>query len=338
MGEPLVGRLPGLGRALRSWRYRGALAVSTDARTQAIADGAARLETLVEALHGTVADIDRRLQDTQALIARTYERHDDWKAAVQAMRAEADYQDAWKPAPLVTVRIATYNNAEVLVERAVASVLRQTYTNWDLVIVGDACTDDTAERVARIADPRIRFENLAERGAYPADERANWYTAGIVPMNRALELARGSWITALDHDDEWDDDHIEVLLAEAQRTRAEVVYGQWRMVDAASERLVNGVFGGEYPPAGGAIAFQSAICHGKLARFHYDLNAHFADEPGDRNLGRRLWEAGVRFAVLRRPVVTYWFAPRAPWARQYRLQVLAARGYADEASEPVAGG
>ena len=63
--------------------------------------------------------------------------------------------------PKISVVIATYNRSRAL-GHAIESVLRQTFTDWELIVVGDACTDDTAEVVARYAgaDPRVRFVNL----------------------------------------------------------------------------------------------------------------------------------------------------------------------------------
>jgi len=64
-------------------------------------------------------------------------------------------------APAISVVIATYNRSRAL-GYAIESVLGQTFADWELIVVGDACTDDTAEVVARYveADPRVRFVNL----------------------------------------------------------------------------------------------------------------------------------------------------------------------------------
>jgi glycosyltransferase involved in cell wall biosynthesis len=272
--------------------------------------------------------LEQQLADIQALVTRTYEHHEDGAALVAEMRRAPDYDDAWAPDPLITVRIATYNRAGLLTDRALASVLRQTHPKWEAIVVGDACTDDTAERVAQIGDPRIRFENLPVRGPYPEGERARWLVAGSAPMNRAIELARGAWIATLDDDDEWLPDHLEALLAEARRTRAEVVYGKNSLRDTRNGRLIN-VQIGAWPPEKGSFTFQDAIYHSGLRRFRYDLNARFAGEPGDWNLARRMWSAGARFAFLDRLVTTVHFSPKQPDIRRWREEILRTRGYVD---------
>jgi glycosyltransferase involved in cell wall biosynthesis len=52
--------------------------------------------------------------------------------------------------------------------------------------------------------------------------------AGTHPFNEAVSHARGTWIAPIDHDDEWEPDHLEVLVGAALRSRAELVYGVCR--------------------------------------------------------------------------------------------------------------
>ena len=63
--------------------------------------------------------------------------------------------------PLVSIVIATYNRSQV-VAHAIDSVRRSTITDWELIVVGDHCTDDTEAVVAGFADPRITWVNLAQ--------------------------------------------------------------------------------------------------------------------------------------------------------------------------------
>ena len=90
--------------------------------------------------------------------------------------------------PLVSVVISTYNR-RCLLEEALASVVAQSYENWEVLIVDDASSDDTWEWVSQITDPRVRrFRQEVNR------ERS-------AARNRGLAEARGELILFLDDDD-----------------------------------------------------------------------------------------------------------------------------------------
>jgi glycosyltransferase involved in cell wall biosynthesis len=253
--------------------------------------------------------LEAQVRNAQALAARAYEVAQNWPAVLKQVREAPDYEAAYtETEPLVTVRIATYNRADVLLERALPSLFAQTYENWRAVIVGDACTDDTEQRVLALADERISFVNLPFRGPYPDDPEARWRVVGYSAMNEGLRIAEGRWIAALDHDDEFEDNHIEVLLDHARRERAELAYGQLRMIDAKTGQLRDDKLC-VWPPREGRFNFLASLAHGGLNRFRYDYNCRFSGEAADANLMRRLWEVGVRFAFVDRPVGTYYHTP-----------------------------
>src|SRR4051812_41373880 len=91
--------------------------------------------------------------------------------------------------PLVTVINATYNRSRVLAH-AVESVRRSTLQDWELIVVGDHCTDDSAAVVAACADARVRFVNLPRN----TGEQSG-------PNNEGVRLARGRYLAFLNHDD-----------------------------------------------------------------------------------------------------------------------------------------
>jgi hypothetical protein len=246
-------------------------------------------------------------EGARALAALALERTERWPERLAELRASPAWARAYtEDEPLVTVRIATYNRAVMVCERALESVRRQGYEHWEAVVVGDACTDDTAERIAALGDPRITFHNLPARGPYPDDPYARWLVAGIPPMNAATARASGAWIAPLDDDDEWSDDHLEVLLAVARDREAELAYGRLRgrMQEPPIEITL-----GSWPPRQGAFGFQAAVYNAALADFRYEMACRFLGEPGDWNLARRMWEAGVRFTFVDHVVAT-WYRDR----------------------------
>jgi glycosyl transferase family 2 len=115
--------------------------------------------------------------------------------------------------PAITIVTATYNRSRALA-CAIESARRQSFTDWEMIIVGDACTDDTAELVARVADPRIRFLNLDR----------NWgEQAG--PNNIGVAQARAPLIAFLSHDDVWLPHHLMSCREGLEAVQADMVLG-----------------------------------------------------------------------------------------------------------------
>lgn len=91
---------------------------------------------------------------------------------------------------LVSIVMPSYNSAKY-VKDSIESVLNQTYTNWELLIVDDCSKDQTVEIIKSFKDERIRlFQNPTNSGA-------------AISRNRALREAKGKWIAFLDSDDIW---------------------------------------------------------------------------------------------------------------------------------------
>ena len=251
------------------------------------------------------AEVRTRVRRTQALTARAYEALQRWPELIAAARADASYELAYTDSePLVSVPIPTYHSPDTLCDRALASVLAQTHGNWEAIVVGDHCTDDTEERVRAVGDPRIRFHNLSAREHDPADPWERWAVKGSVPRSTGIEMARGRWIAPLSHDDAWDPDHIATLLAAARERRAEIAYSRQRVV--AAEQPGSPVIGtiGCFPPRYGDFGWQATIFNAALGFLRYDRACALASEPNDWNLARRAWEAGVRFHHVDRETVT----------------------------------
>ena len=92
--------------------------------------------------------------------------------------------------PLVSVVIPTYNHAHFL-GRALQSVLKQTYTNWEAFVIDNHSTDGTDELVRNFPDPRIHLLKI--------------HNGGVIAASRNLGLTRanGDWVAFLDSDDHW---------------------------------------------------------------------------------------------------------------------------------------
>lgn len=205
-----------------------------------------------------------------------------------------------EPEPLVTVRVATYNSGNILADRALASIIRQTYSRLQILVIGDNCDEATARAVRSIHDPRIRFINLPARGMYPEYRAFRRKVAGSHPMNVALALAEGKWIAPCDDDDEFTPDHVEVLLSAARTKHVEMVYSV-----AACETKPD-----FWEDVGREPLQRSHVSHGSVLyasglRFmrHSNTSWKLRGEPSDWNLWKRMKKIGVKIGFLNR--VTY---------------------------------
>ena len=115
-------------------------------------------------------------------------------------------------APLVSIVIATYNRARVLAH-AIESVRRSTITDWELLVVGDHCTDETGDVVASFGDARITYINLPHN----VGEQSG-------PHNEGISRARGRYLAFLNHDDLYFPDHLASAVAWLERTQADLVW------------------------------------------------------------------------------------------------------------------
>ena len=105
--------------------------------------------------------------------------------------------------PLVTVYITTFNRVDLL-KRALDSVISQTYRNIEVFVVDDNSTDSTCEAMAGF---RKRYDSV-----YYLRNAKNM--GACYSRNRAINQARGKFITGLDDDDEFTADRIEKFVAE----------------------------------------------------------------------------------------------------------------------------
>ena len=117
-------------------------------------------------------------------------------------------------APRFSVLLPTHNRADVI-GYAIKSVLWQSERDFELLIVGDGCTDGTAELVAGFGDPRIRWFDLPKAPHF-----------GYANRNFALKQAEGDLVAFIAHDDIWFPDHLELLSGHLERGAAEWVYSR----------------------------------------------------------------------------------------------------------------
>lgn len=124
---------------------------------------------------------------------------------------------------MVSIIMPSYNTASYIKE-SIQSVLNQTYTNWELIIVDDCSTDETDEVLTTITDSRIKyFKNKENSGA-------------AISRNKALREARGQWIAFLDSDDLWMPNKLEKQINFMKKNGYAFSYTNYEEIDENGNR------------------------------------------------------------------------------------------------------
>ena len=221
--------------------------------------------------------------------------------------------------PLITVYTPTYNRAQILMDRAIPSVLGQSYKNFEYVIVGDHCNDETEKFVSEVNDPRIRFYNLPNRKwRYPETAENHWLAGPVIPANKALEMATGQWIARIDDDDVWTTDHLEVLLSYATKNNYEFVSSCYETEENGNRKVHRGVSATSYYTAGKKVSKKNDMIGGTstwlyrsyLRFMKYNINCWRKswNRVSEADFGNRILKSGVRMGFV--PKVLSYVLPR----------------------------
>lgn len=147
--------------------------------------------------------------------------------------------------PLISIITITYN-AQEHIAATMESVFRQSFRNYEHIIVDGASTDDTVAIARRYAGVRIMSE--PDKGLYDA-------------MNKGLELARGRYVLFLNAGDTFHNDNVLAAYAERARKGDHIIYGDTVIVDKARH-----IIGRRHLSAPASLTFDSfakgmLICH-----------------------------------------------------------------------------
>lgn len=129
--------------------------------------------------------------------------------------------------PVISVIIPAYN-AETTLKDTLTSVLQQTFSEFELIIINDGSTDTTLEIISQIDDPRIKVFSYQNSGASTS-------------RNRGFAQASGEYIAFLDADDLWTPDKLEAQLAALKiHPQADIAYSWSDCIDESSSFLRRG--------------------------------------------------------------------------------------------------
>lgn len=118
-------------------------------------------------------------------------------------------------------------NSEKYIAEAIESVIKQTYKNWEIIVVNDASTDDTEKIIKsyREKDKRIKLISLPKnQGAANA-------------RNIAIQNAKGRYIAFLDADDYWEKEKLQEQIQILQNSNADISYTAYLMIDETGRKI-----------------------------------------------------------------------------------------------------
>jgi GT2 family glycosyltransferase len=222
--------------------------------------------------------------------ARAFFPFNPWRFTDEASRPEI------MPAPAVSICIPAYQ-AGAFIGETLASLRAQTFVDWEAQVVEDGTNDDTEKHVRAFAAggaQSVHFQRHAVNQGLPATR------------NTAIATAQGEWIALLDADDLWTPRHLELAIALARETGAEIIHTGVVLFESESGRELAtrepsaealaafplSLFRGDYPiqPSSALIRRDALVRAGG-----FDPRCRYVE---DRELWLRLVRGGARVSFV----------------------------------------
>lgn len=186
--------------------------------------------------------------------------------------------------PLVSVVLSTYNCSKVL-KYAIESILFQTFQDFELLVIGDCCTDDSEIVVNSFGDERVHWHNLEKNFG-------NQYG----PNNFGNKIAVTDYIAYQNHDDIWLPNHLNLLYNRIKTTNADIVHSIAEIVVNIENKSLVGIYSGPYKQ--GTCLCSTIIMHKKSLGVEW-RNPREITLPVDVDFINRLSELGKKFENIK---------------------------------------
>jgi hypothetical protein len=171
------------------------------------------------------APLLKHLSDTSA------KRYHEWlklnNLSAKDLEKQKKNSENFDYRPLISIIVPAYNTAEIFFREMIESVLKQTYQNWELILVDDASTDENVKDL-------INEYAQAEARIIPKFLVKNHHISGAT--NEGIKLSKGEFISLLDHDDLlWPDALYEVVKALNKSKNLNFIYTDEDKLDASTK-------------------------------------------------------------------------------------------------------
>lgn len=128
--------------------------------------------------------------------------------------------------PVVSIITPMYNN-EAVIKKTIESVINQTYTYWELLLIDDASSDKTVDMVREFVDSNSKIRLIQQAQNMGASEARNLGT----------KMSNGEYIAFLDADDLWEKGKLEQQIKILNDNLADVVFGSYELIDSKGKPL-----------------------------------------------------------------------------------------------------
>ena len=214
--------------------------------------------------------------------------------------------------PLVSVVIPVFNG-EKTIQETIESVLNQTITDFELLVINDGSQDRTVEIAECISDSRIQVFSYPNAGQSTS-------------RNRGIELAKGDYISFIDADDLWTPDKLEAQLKALQANpKAGVAYSWTDWIDESSQLLGKGSYNTEQGEVFTKLLLNDFVANGSNVLIRRDALTEVGDfDPSvtpaeDWDLWLRL-AARYEFVAVRSPQILYRISPNSASFNVWKME------------------
>ena len=232
-------------------------------------------------------------------------------------------RNSWVPSlnPLVSFPIASYNRCNILLERTLPSILNQSYTNIEVVIIGDSAQDTHYSRLESL-DKRVRFCNLKSRSNYPSDPFDLWCVAGYRPRNIGARISCGEYHWWISDDDALKPDSVEYLINYIRdNPDIESVYGdyEFHIQDKVNIHSLNNSPSPLPFPITGMPSWINRAYLSRIYKWSGHSYRNRINKPCDYDLQYRMWSDGVAYGYLNKVLSSVYASPSHGWAHGSKL-------------------
>jgi glycosyltransferase involved in cell wall biosynthesis len=207
--------------------------------------------------------------------------------------------------PLVSVIMPAYNAGKHITE-SIQSVISQTYVRWELIVIDDGSTDNTADLVRDYISQEPRVTYISQRNGGQANAR-----------NAGLRIAQGSLIAFLDADDLWLPEKLELQVSQQSETGADVVFSDGYIFSESDPATEVDKFAVVPGKTNGAEMFKLLYAFNRIATLSVLVSKSSLDAVGmfdeqreyqnceDYDLWLRLAKSGATFFGMTEKLVRY---------------------------------